>query len=151
MVAKIRNQRFSVGGFATLYLIAALAAVAVSGAGLYAWQGHRIGKLTAEVATLKLTQKQFEDALLFNQGQLEYAVDEVEACAAKRQSAEDKAHEASMALEVAQRAAFKRSQKRIHEIQKDNDVAVCSVPVPSRTVELLIAAAYNANSGTDSP
>jgi hypothetical protein len=138
-------------GFATLYLIAGLAVMAVSGIGVFTWQSHRIGKLTAEVATLKLTQKQFEEALVYNQGQLEYAIDEVESCAAKRQSAEDRANEASVALEEAQRVAFKRSQKRINEIQEDNKVAVCSVPVPSRTVELLIAAAYNANSGTDNP
>ena len=151
MVAKIRHQRFSVGGFAILYLVAALAAVSVSGAGLYAWQSHRIGKLTAELALEQRANEGLREVAVFNQGVLDSTIKEVKACADLRQSAEDRAHEASVALEEAQRVAFKRAQKRINEIKNDNAAAVCSVPVPARTVELLIAAAYNANTGEDSP
>lgn len=144
----LQSSRKQTGFVATIYLLGALL-LAATGSGWYmTHQNNKIRDLTAKVT---LAEQFILQAQVINAG----AVAEIEnlrivndRCANQRLAAETAARRASEAIESAKEKADARTREEAREIRNETSDNVCSMAVPARTTELLVAAAVRANEGS---
>lgn len=137
-------------GVITLYFIGALVVALGVAIVIGKFQSNKIEKLHKQVAAYEVVTDAYVQALEQQQIAINDVIKINEECVSLREQAEIRAIEAERRLQAALNRSFIRSQERVNEINKDNRVAVCSSPVPARTVELLVEAATSANRGQGS-